>query len=207
MSKGLYCVSLIDYALPGFCSGTKEYCGTKEAIISVLSNPKTERDDLLQAAKIFFAGEGDGRAAVLYSEGQFLSRLLCLGEGSLSISNFTHTHYNIWGFEYWMRAKRMDCRFVYVMDNNGKYRRAFQLTFENLEYSRSKSPNARWKEISAEDAWGHPNVLRDLEPRIMQNQLLIFDRVFKTKAELRKDMDRPEDADYTLFFNEIFADG
>lgn len=140
------------------------------------------------------------------SKRAFLQRNKKVNRGELRKAVLRYGN-NIWGFEYWMRAKRMDCRFVYVMDNNGKYRRAFQLTFENLEYSRSKSPNARWKEISAEDAWGHPNVLRDLEPRIMQNQLLIFDRVFKTKAELRKDMDRPEDADYTLFFNEIFADG
>lgn len=202
-----YSVSLIDYALPGFCSGTKEYCATENAIFCALEGSKTKRDDLIQAAKSYFAGESDGKASVLYSEEQFLSRLMYLGEGDLSVPNFTHTHYNIWGFEYWMRAKRMDCRFVYVMDNNGKYRRAFQLTFEDLEYSGSKSPNARWKKLSAEDAWGHPGVLRDSESGFLQNQLLIFDRVFETKAELRKDMDRPESVDYTLFFNEIFADG
>lgn len=202
-----YSVLLSDYALPGFCSGTKEYCATEDVILRVLEGSGTEREDLIQAAKSYFAGTGDGKGVVLYSEEQFLAQLLYLGEESLSISNFTHTHHNIWGFEYWMRAKRMDCRFVYVMDRDGKYRRAFQLAFTNLEYTPHEPPNECWTELSEENAWGHPGVLIDSEPSVLQNQLLIFDRVFDKKEDVQKDMDSPAEIDYRRFFDEIFADG
>ena len=101
----------------------------------------------------------------------------------------------------------MDCRFVYVVDRDGKYRRAFQLAFTNLEYTPYEPPNEYWTVLSAENAWGHPGVLRDSEPGVLQNQLLIFDRVFETKEDVRKDMDSPAETDYRPFFDEIFADG
>lgn len=207
MSKGLYCVSLIDYALPGFCSGTKEYCGTEEAIISVLSNPKTERDDLLQAAKSYFAGEGDCCADVLYSNTKFLSELLVLGIVNFAITDFTYKHLNIWECAYWMRAKHAECRLVYVSDAAGKYRRAVQLAFSELEYKGERSLNPIWKKLYAYKAWGHPGVLVDMPEGVMQNQLLFFDREFDSKKEALEDMEDPAEVGYSRFFDEIFADG
>ena len=204
---GLHRISLVDYALPGFCSGTKQYCATEDTIMRVLSAGETKRDDLIQTAKSYFAGVGDGTAKVMYSEEQFLSQVWLLGKKCYSIADFKYTHHNIWGFPYWMRAERMDCRLVYVIDSDGEYRRAFQMTFVNLEYSGDKDPEEYWCSLCAEAAWGHPGVLIDSEPGVLQNQLLIFDHVFETKEDLRKDMDNPTEIDYSLFFNEIFADG
>lgn len=131
-------------------------------------------------------------------------KLLLKGTRELVFHNWEHTHDNIWGDPYQLRARQAIIRCEYYKLNYD-YVRAVRYTFQDL--SRYDEQTGQWKPLSASESWGNKGLLEDTEDGVLTNTLFLVDRHFKRLFEVKGDMADPQELDYGMFFNEIFADG
>ena len=112
------------------------------------------------------------------------------------------THKNIWGFDYYMKAKVLETELFWTEASKDKYYRFIKVTATDLSYSSEMFK--KWD--SVDSFWGNKEIFA-IDDNKAYLKFPILEKIFKTKEEFELDIKNPSSADYTQFCNEIFADG
>lgn len=210
-NKQIYRISLTDYACPGFYSGSKDYYGTMEDIVALISAIKFNKsidydiDGLVVALEKYQAGEIDCEHNVAYWKTPFLTEVKLIEQSELFEKSYNWRHVNIWKFPYYMRSKNAIFKQIVVEDGE-KYIRAIKPEFEGLEYSLNKD-FANSDKIGSM-FWGFPEMIKyDVQTHKTFSRLYFIEESYLDAISACDDLHTNNKIDLHLFCDDIFGDG
>jgi len=199
----LYQLKLEDCATPAFCSFSKPYFGTQKQILRLLE--RREDKELLDAARRYFDGEGDGVAHMLHWREQIVSPVTRLGCAPFQIDDFSAAFLNIWDCPYQIRARRVEGKLHYLRREDGVCFRALQASFTGPEMLNDILQPPRIMELRP-PFWGYPDMIY-CRGKTLKSRLFLVERRFDDQEKALADLARPAEPCFDSFFADVFGDG
>lgn len=205
-----YALTLDDYAMVSFCSGSKFYYGTMDDIIPFMEAIEKDDDkpDMVAAFKDFVLGHTDAKHVVAYSKTQLLHPVVFHKGVQQIYTNRSWTHKNIYGWPYEMHADRIEVEQA-IITYEGKYHRCIKAKFTNLAY---EDDLAQEENVYTPIAkfWGHPKVFktdwRDKNNRIIESRFFVSEDNYDTYKEAQEHMDEKY-ISFDCLMEDVFGDG
>lgn len=206
-----YRISLTDYARPGFSSGSKDYYGTMDEIVELISAIKYNRnidddiDGLVAALDKYRSGEKDCEHSVAYWKTPFLSPVKLITQNEMSEKYYKWEHSNIWKCPYYMRAKNATFKQIVVKDGTN-YIRAIKPEFDGLEYSINN--NFENSDKIGAMFWGFPEMIKyDSKTQKTFSRLYLTEEFYSDCISACSDLDVKGKIELRLFCDDIFGNG
>lgn len=204
-----YALTLDDYALVSFCSGSKFYYGTLDDIIPFMEiiEKENEKPDMIAAFKDFILGKADATHSVAYNQTQLLTPVVFHKGVEQVYINKSWIHKNIYGWPYEMHADRIEVEQA-IITHEGKYHRCIKAKFINLAYEGELADDNVYTPIAK--FWGHPNVYktdwRNENNRIIESRFFVSEDDYDTFKDAQEHMDEKY-ISFDCLMEDVFGDG
>mgnify|MGYP004519299265 CR=1 FL=1 len=182
--RDVFCVQLLDYAKPGFCTHWKPYFGTVEDIAefrhALHQDEKHIPEDMTFSSVRVFGSEFEIRDAGMYE------------------------YTNIWGFPYFVWWDKLESIHLWVAEKD-KFYRCIRARMTNLQYDTDE--NASMKQSPGEQIWGYPHILEYHHP-FHFNRMYVIEKRFESEADLLNNLSNYKgNIELGGWLDELFADG
>ena len=206
-----YSITLWDYALPSFVSGSTKYFGTLKDINAYINELKKlfTDNDTVTAFEEYINGNKDVQINVAYSNMPFVQSVELLFEAEFGGQQIKWTHKNVWDYDYNLRASAYQNRHIWIRIGENQYLRCIKPILTNLEHENSFLAN-KWHPISS--FCGQPGIIKITEKAegeiIYEGMMYFIERAFDSLADVEEDyINFKGEAEYKDFCNDIFGDG
>lgn len=192
-----YVMTIEDYSLPGFCSGTSKVIISRENLDKFIKNLPEDilQTDITEAYNEFVNGNVKAEYTVAYSKQRFLRPCKVIDNLKTEGRSFLYDHKNIYGYTY--RVLSDDFIFEYItVKENGKEQTYLKPCFTNLRFD-TEGPNKTKMLDNPENFWGFPGLFIKENDQI--KSLVYF------PVNLNEDTLEP--CDFSEVFNAVFGDG
>ncbi len=208
MNDKYYIFYLDEPAMPGFCSFSKMYVGTKDLIFQVAAN-LTKRNSYPETVKAiydYFNGNHNATHNIAYNERKVLTPIKILAEHNSTLPAHKWTHTNIWGFPYEMKCDSAKAHQIVFKHEKVVYRH-LRVWFENLCY---ENTIGEWTPLDG-GFWGNASILdvaNNDNGFIFNNLLFVEEQRYDTDLEAAlADLQDTNKLEFKKICDEIFADG
>ena len=208
-TKQYYALRLDEYAMVSFCSFTKNYYGTDDdmMIFAEALEKDSRLPELVQAFKEYFVGNKEVKYCAAYNSQRLVTPVIFHSENTITLTNHSWEHLNIYGFPYEMHADKIEIEQAIIRHKN-EYLRCAKMKFTNLSYADEYAKDG--KEYLTGHFFGHPQVYKiDKQNRkniIIEGRFFVKEDAYKTLKEARQHL-RVEDIICKPFIDDIFGDG
>ena len=182
--RDVFGVELPDYAMPGFCSGSKLYFGSIEDIASfrraLYSDDRCKPEDMeFMNAKLYGAK---------YS--------------SQAAGKCEHT--NVWGFPYFAWWDRLESVHLWIRYKD-RFLRCVRVRMTNLRIDTNEDASASYS--PGEQLWGYPHILEYRQPYHF-NRMYEVEKTYETEDSLLYDLAHYDGSiELTTWLDDLFGDG
>ena len=182
--RDVFGVELPDYAMPGFCSGSKLYFGSIDDIASfrsaLYSDDRCKPEDMeFMSAKLYGAK---------YS--------------SQAAGKCEHT--NVWGFPYFAWWDRLESVHLWIRYKD-RFLRCVRVRMTNLRIDTNEDASASYS--PGEQLWGYPHILEYRQPYHF-NRMYEVEKTYETEDSLLYDLAHYDGSiELTTWLDDLFGDG
>lgn len=208
MTKQHYVIYLDNYALPGICSGVKDYFGTieemKEFILALKKDGHFSKT--VEAFDKYLAGDTKAMHYACYTQQLLMNRAKCLATRNQYVESKKWEFLNTFGFPYTMSFESVGVR-IALLSYQGKFCRAIRVRFKNLAYM-NETIDTAMEILDGEMLWGHPGIYQVEEKDgaiYMTSRLYFPEKYYKTKEEALSDFN--SDICFDVCCQDVFGDG
>lgn len=204
-----YAIRLDEYAMVSFCSFTKNYYGTDKDMLrfSKALEKQQQLPELVDAFKQYFDGNKEVEYCAAYNSKPLVMPVVFHQENSLTLTDYSWEHLNIYGFPYNMHADKIEIEQAIIRHEN-EYLRCARMKFYNLSYENEFSKSG--KELLTGFFLGHPQVYkvdkRNRKNIIIEGRFFVKEETYKTLKEAREHQSE-NNLNFRPFMDDVFGDG
>ena len=208
MGGEYYALYLDDPATPSFCSFSKLYVGTQDALMRVADNLKQDGmyEETAEGILTYFSGNHDVTHHIAFSELPVLEPVKVLEKAEMQLEGKSWDHINTWDQPYHMSFS--SALISQLLLKEGKtYRRCISASFSELSYLGFKD---EWRPVGSL-VFGNASVL-DIQLRAdghssVSTILYVTEDLSDSLEEQLRKMNDPDALVFDSICDEIFGDG
>ena len=208
MGGEYYALYLDDPATPSFCSFSKLYVGTQDALMRVADNLKQDGmyEETAEGILTYFSGNHDVTHHIAFSELPVLEPVKVLEKAEMQLEGKRWDHINTWDQPYHMSFS--SALISQLLLKEGKtYRRCISASFSDLCYLGFKD---EWRPVGSL-VFGNASVL-DIQLRAdghssVSTILYVTEDLSDSLEEQLRKMNDPDALVFDSICDEIFGDG
>lgn len=182
--RDIFGVELPDYAMPGFCSGSKPYFGSIEDIAAfrraINNDDRRKPEDMEFMSAKMYGARYNAQAAGTYE------------------------YTNIWGFQYFVWWDKLESVHLWIRYKERFYR-CVRVRMKSLQYDTNK--DALMKSSPGEQIWGYPHILEYRHP-FHFSRMYVVEKKFDTEEDLLENLEYFDGSiELKGWLDDLFGDG